>query len=102
MNFKQTRSSTLKIGEPGISAIFDQLVKEEGEYYIYVQEEQGFLNLEDTEDSTQNSAKATASVRDPNELVCEGTRERTARQTRINGLKIIHDFAWNQDNRDLM
>ena len=79
VNFKQTRSSTLKIVEPGISAIFDHLVKEEGEYYIYVQEEQGFLNLEESEDSTQDSAKSAASVRDPNELVCEGTRERTAR-----------------------
>jgi len=43
VNFKQTRSSTLKILEPGISAIFNQLVKEEGEYYVYVQEEQGSL-----------------------------------------------------------
>lgn len=78
VNFKQTRSSTLKVVEPGISAIFDRLVKEEGEYYIYVQEEQGFLNIEQSQNSTQISAKSEVGARDPNELVCEGTRERTA------------------------
>jgi len=55
VNFKQTRSNTLRIVEPGISAIFDRLVKEEGEYYIYVQEEQGFLNLENSGNSSQDS-----------------------------------------------
>ncbi|MBI4331183.1 MAG: DUF4011 domain-containing protein [Chloroflexi bacterium] len=79
VNFKETRSSTLKIVEPGIPDIFDRLVKEEGEYHIHVQEEQGFLDLEDSAHSTRNSARSAATARDPNELVCVGTPERTAR-----------------------
>ena len=79
VNFKQTRSSTLKVLEPGVSVIFDHLAKEEGEYYIYVQEQQGFPNREDAEGSTRDSAEPTAYVRNPDELVYEGTPERTAR-----------------------
>ncbi len=79
VNFKQTRSSTLKILEPDISTIFNRLVKEEGDYYVYVQEEQGFLNLEDPENSSQDTTKTTATTKDPNEIVCEGTRDRIAR-----------------------
>ncbi len=79
VNFKETRSSTLRIVEPGITSIFDRLVKEEGEYYVYVREEQGFLDPKDTEDATENTAASIAKPRDPNELICEGARQRTAR-----------------------
>ncbi len=79
INFKPTKSSSLKIVAPSIAAIFDHLVKEEGEYYLYVREEEGFLNLEDSESSTRHSRKSAQKVTDSDELVFEGTQERAAR-----------------------
>ena len=55
LNFRETRSSTLRVVEPDPAAIFDHLVKGEAEYLLYVQEEQGFLwdSGEDTVDSSE-------------------------------------------------
>lgn len=79
INFKQSRASTLKIIEPSSSHIYDHLVKEEGDYYLSVREEQGFLSLEEPGNSSGRNDSGIATVEDANELICEGTREHIAR-----------------------
>jgi len=79
INFKETKASTLKIVEPNAAEIYEHIIKTEGDYYLNVQEEQGFLISAETEGEVPDINAPAINVRDSNELVCEGTRERTAR-----------------------
>jgi very-short-patch-repair endonuclease len=81
LNFKQTKSSTLKIMEPRPAVIFDRLVKNEREYYLYELDEQRLPpDLEqDEKNSLPSDDRSASNLRNSNELICEGNRARTAR-----------------------
>lgn len=78
LSFRQTKSSTLKVISPIPSSIFDHLVKNQKEYFIYVKEEQDIPQAE-TNNNHVDEVNSVESPRKPDELICEGSHARTAR-----------------------